>query len=555
MTITLRPYQTEALDEIWQALQVKTNVLVQASCSAGKTILFAKIIQRLLRENPDYRAVIMADREILVQQAWEKLKIVAPELDPYIGFCCASISPKKETMKPVTIASRQSMAGSVDAMKAVNLVIFDEVHLVGLPVDGQPLDQFGRIFQVLRDKNQHVRLLGVTATPYRLSQGYCYGDRNRADSQPYFDRVDSRITTKSLLTQGFLAPVTGYIAKDASMAGDLSTVGKVAGEYNMGELEAAMMKEIHLQSVVDAYQKYCANRRCTVIFCTSIKHCESVAEMIPGAVAVHSQNDNHIGMDARVFVSVAKLTTGVDRTDIDALIIARATMSPALHVQMIGRAMRLHPGKENAIVVDIVGNTERFGLNLDDPVVKIPNTPGGGEAPSKICPGKNPDGSACAMRLHASVRVCPHCGQVFTAEEVEALLPDLKKVAFNEPEPPETLDVEEMLVCFHVSQASGKKMLRVDFSDGAIFGGEKASAYLGFSDEYSGFFLEKSAALWGQLCPDYPMPDSAEEAFEVQKMMIQPSQVIYRREGKFKNILEVIFTEKQEVTSLDDIPF
>jgi len=51
------------------------------------------------------------------------------------------------------------------------------------------------------------------------------------------------------------------------------------------------------------------------------------------------------------------------------------------------------------------------------------------------------------------------------------------------------------------------------------------------------------------------MPDSAEEAFEVQKMMIQPSQVIYRREGKFKNILEVIFTEKQEVTSLDDIPF
>jgi hypothetical protein len=159
------------------------------------------------------------------------------------------------------------------------------------------------------------------------------------------------------------------------------------------------------------------------------------------------------------------------------------------------------------------------------------------------------------MRLHASVRVCPHCGQVFTAEEVEALLPDLKKVTFNEPEPPETIDVDRMLVCFHVSQASGKRMLRVDFSDGAIFGGEKTSAYLGFSDEYSGFFLEKSAALWGQICPDYPMPDSAEEAFEVQKMMIQPSQVIYQREGKFKNILELIFTEKQEAVSLDEVPF
>jgi len=263
------------------------------------------------------------------------------------------------------------------------------------------------------------------------------------------------------------------------MAVDLNAVGKVAGEYNMGELGSTMLKEIHLQSIVDAYQKYCAARRCTVIFCTSIKHCEAVAEMIPGAVAVHSKNDNHIGMDARVFVSVAKLTTGVDRTDIDALIIARATMSPALHVQMIGRAMRLHPGKENAIVVDIVGNTERFGLDLDDPVVKIPNAPGGGEAPSKICPGKNSDGSACAMRLHASVRVCPHCGQVFTAEEVEALLPDLKKVAFNEPEPPETIDVAGMFVFSHTSQASGKKMLRVEFSDGAIFGGEKSERLSG----------------------------------------------------------------------------
>jgi superfamily II DNA or RNA helicase len=66
MTITLRPYQTEALDEIWQSLQTKTNVLVQASCSAGKTILFAKIVQRLLRENPDYRVIIMADRVIQV---------------------------------------------------------------------------------------------------------------------------------------------------------------------------------------------------------------------------------------------------------------------------------------------------------------------------------------------------------------------------------------------------------------------------------------------------------------------------------------------------------
>jgi len=62
----LRDYQTRTLDQVWNALQVKTNVLLTAPCSAGKTILFSKIIQRLLRENPAFRCLILVDREILV---------------------------------------------------------------------------------------------------------------------------------------------------------------------------------------------------------------------------------------------------------------------------------------------------------------------------------------------------------------------------------------------------------------------------------------------------------------------------------------------------------
>jgi len=559
MKITPRPYQVAALNDIWAALQVKNNVLLQACCSFGKTIVFSCIIKRLLKENPSFRMIVMADRELLIKQAYEKLVAVAPELSQYIGFACASISSKKDTTKPITIASRQTFANLVEGIEAVQLIIFDEVHLVSLPVDDKPHDQFGKILSHLRDINPNVRFLGCTATPHRLGQGYIYGDKCRADSTPYFDKVDHQGKTKDLLNMGYLTPIRGYIAKPDQMGLDLQTIGMVAGDFNQGQLETMMLKEVHIQSVVDAYNEYCTDRKCTIIFCTSIQHCETIADLIPGAIPIHSKNKNHIGMDTKCFTSVAKLTTGVDRTDIDALIIARATMSPALHIQMIGRAARLHEGKKDSIVVDIVGNTEKFGLDLDNPVVKIPNCPGSGEAPTKICPGKFPDGSSCAMKLHASIRVCPECDQKFTAEEVEALLPELKQVQFNEPEPPVMLDVAEMVVDLHTSRASGKEMLKVTFNDGLM---DSATIYLGFADHYEGFFLEKSQDLWQQLSPGYPFPDSSDEAEMVSGAFIQPSQIEYQLKDKFKNVTQLFFNEvkaqEQAVKlemALDEIPF
>ena len=76
----LRDYQIRTLDAVWAAMQVQKNTLMVAPCGSGKTILFSKLAQRLLREHPNFRVLILVDREILVRQFAEKLAKVAPEL-------------------------------------------------------------------------------------------------------------------------------------------------------------------------------------------------------------------------------------------------------------------------------------------------------------------------------------------------------------------------------------------------------------------------------------------------------------------------------------------
>jgi len=554
MKIIPRPYQIRVLNELWTALQVKQNILFVACCSAGKTIVFSKLIQRLIREQPHRRVMIMADREILVSQAVDKLLTVAPELAPFTGICCAAMG-QTDTHKTVTICSRQSIINRVDKIQPVDLLIFDEVHLTAPQIDGKPLDQFGKIYMALRDRSPNMRFIGCTATPYRLGTGYIYPPLIREDATSYFDQVDSVVTIKELLANNppHLSSVKGLIAESEEMKADLSKVGKVAGEFNLGQLEEVSLKEFHLNSVVEAYQDFSNNedfgkRECCLIFCTTIKHCEAVADLIPGCVPIHSKNKNTIeGNSAKCYTSVAKLTTGLDRTDVDLIVVARGTASPALHVQMIGRGARLHVGKKDCLVVDLVGNCNIHGLDLDNPVVKVPNIPGGGEFPSKVCPGEIED-FACGAVLHAAVRKCPECGFEFTTESIEALLPDLKKVVFNEELPPEIVNVQFMDIYETVSKTSEKSMLVAEFSSDD-FGAKNTRLYMMFEgDGYSGYPVKKTQKFWEQLTCD-PFPETAKEAIESEFEI--PKSIMVKTDGKFKNISALIYGEADIVNMKD----
>ena len=580
MEISLRPYQIKILDQLWSAMQVKKNVLCQAPCSSGKTLLFSKIIQRLLKENSNFRCLILLDREILVSQSWDKLIMVAPELADNIGIVCASVTPHKELIRRVTIASRQTLINQLDGFEPVKLIICDECHLMPMrKIDKDPEDQYGRILQNLWDKNPNMRLLGFTASPYRLGSkgGYIYGDRNAPDVIPYFDRIDATVSNKEMIGNGYIVPIKGYARVSAAMTEDLATVNKIAGEYNIKELADVLCKELHITACVTAYKEFAEPHKCkkTVIFCTTIDHCEQVAQAFIEAgypaLAIHSKltkQENQRRMDelatgiTQIFTSVAKLTTGLDVDIIDCLILARPTESTSLFQQMIGRAQRLAPGKKDCLLIDLVGNTQTFGLDMDNLYVKVPKGSGGGEAPSKICPGTNMDGTICGKKLHAAVLVCPDCGFIFPKQETQDRLGLMEKVSYGQTdlEPPEWYDVESMSSEIWFAK-SGKQLLRISLKlppESAYAAPEIISVWICFSDNYTGYAVDAGYEKWVQFS-DEDFPDTVEEGIFLAEATFKiPSRVLCQR--KKDGYLEAINFEfgetedEKEITINEDKP-
>lgn len=554
-----RPHQKTAFDKLWYALQREDAVLLEAACSAGKTLIFSEIIRKLLQTYPDFRALILTDREILVTQTQEKLSIVAPELLLDIGIVCAGASAKKELEKRVTIASRQSLKNQMNNFPPVNLVVVDECHLLAMPKIGrvEPAGEFGIIIDKLREYNPRIRLLGVTATPYRLGVGYIYGERNRPGSDPYFDKLHHKITIKELLDAGYLAPLTGKTAIDDTMECDLSNVGMVAGEYNLGSLSDVMMRSVHITSAVEVYQEFARNRKKTLAFCVTIDHAEKLKEAFEDsgvpALTIHSNQDTFYGHHAmqelnnpnsqvKVFCSVAKLTTGMDVPSIDCIMMARATKSTALYKQILGRGQRIFPTKTDCLVLDLVGNNNEFGTNLDKLKVKYSN-PGASDQKSttrKECP-------ECGADLHIAIRVCPECEYQYPVEQFkDADKPDMVDVNYGYA-PPEILKVIDMFPELHMSKKSEKTLLKVRFeAERTALKNVTATIWLCFPDDgYGGYAVEKGRLHWMKLARNKDFPMSAEEALSrAPKEFISPAEIKIDLNKEYPEVLEMI-----------DIPF
>lgn len=574
--IDLRPYQVRTLDQAWDAMQYQHNVLIVAPCAAGKTIMFAKIVQRLLRENPTFRALILVDREILVTQSRDKLFSVAPELGGDIGIVCSSVTADKDHSKRVTIASRQTLVNQLDRFEPVQLTIIDECHLMAVPKtsDIEPPDQFAKIISALREYNPNMRLLGCTASPYRLGTGYIFGGNNKEESNPYFQQIDAEITTKELLYGGFIAPLTGRVSTGEGFTDDLKSVAITGGEYNLGQLSDLMCKETHVQSCVDAWKQYASDRKKTLVFCTTIKHSETVAKAfstqgIP-AYAIHSklspieETARMAALEngtAKVFTSVAKLTTGMDVIDLDCGIMARPTKSTALYKQMVGRFQRIAPGKIDALIIDLVGATKEFGTDMDNLKVTVPRG-GDGEAPFKICPGDMPDGTVCGQSVHASLQYCPHCSYEFPRNEaVEAKLGKLNKVDFNKMPDPEEYTVTHVEYHPHESRNTGKKLIKVEYQCGINL---RFNEWVCLPDFYEGYAVSKARDWWEDRS-DEPFPDSVDEFMFLADSLIQPASVVVVQDGKYYRVKKCKFEKwpggddefvmADRVVEGDEVPF
>jgi DNA repair protein RadD len=520
--VNLRPYQRESVDALWRYFERDTgNPLVVAPTGSGKSVLIATFVREVLATYPDTRVLVMTHVKELVEQDAAKLEALLPF--GMVGVYSAGLR-RREVGRAVTVASVQSIAANMKHLPSVDLVIIDEAHLV--PPDGE--GRYRTVLDSLRALVPHVKVIGFSATPYRLKSGWLHTDGG------IFTDIAHEVEIPPLVEAGYLCRMR---SKAGRAEADLSGVHVRGGEYIAAEVEAAMDTEALVHRACDEIDLYCWDRRKWLIFCAGLGHVEHVAEELRRrghAIATVSgetpreERDNVVaGLRSGVFRGVVNcnvLTTGFDAPDIDAVVLLRATKSPGLYMQMVGRGMRPHPAKTDCMVLDFGGNIRRHGP-ID--AVTPQASSGGGTAPIKTCP-------ECREVIVAAALTCPACGHVF---EVVKKAPH-KTVAEALPVLSEDVEVVVSSVGYHLHAKPGKPpSMRVDYRCGLA----TYSEWVCF--DHGEFPARKARGWWRHRDGAQPPPQSTAEALERTHELATPAAIKVRREGKFWRVVSASAAE------------
>lgn len=342
----LRPYQAEARDAIlsaWDEGYRKTLLVLPTGC--GKTVVFASVTENQVRRGR--RVLIMAHRGELLSQAADKLK-VASGLDSVLEKAESSSLGSNAS---VTIGSVQSLA------QEKRLARFPEDHFQDIIVD-EAHHCLSESYQRVLEHFPNANILGVTATPDR-------GDMKNLGE--YFDSKAYEYTMPEAIRQGYLSPVKAQLIP---LELDLGNVSISNGDYSAGEVGNAL--EPYLNQIAQEMKKYCRHRK-TVVFlpliATSQKFCRMLNDLGFHATEANGNSDDRTQVLADfeagkydVLCNSMLLTEGWDCPAVDCIVVLRPTKVRSLYQQMVGRGMRLYPGKENLLLLDFLWLTSRHDL-------------------------------------------------------------------------------------------------------------------------------------------------------------------------------------------------
>lgn len=380
--LTLRPYQHEAVASVYQHLRERDdNPCVVIPTGGGKTPVMATICRDAV-VTWGGRVLIVAHVKELLEQSADKLRVICPEVK--FGIYSAGLK-RRDTQAPVIVAGIQSIYKRACELGPLDLILVDEAHMI--PPEGEGMYQ--QFLSEAKVVNPSLRVIGLTATPYRLKSGLiCTPDH-------FLNQVCYEVGVRELIVQGFLSPL---VTKAGITRVDTSAVHVRGGEFVAAEVEDLMDQDELVEAACQEIVAATHDRSAVLIFATGIKHGRHVQDVLRrkhgvecGFVSGETPTDER---DATLkafrdgamqyLCNVNVLTTGFDAPNIDCVVMLRPTMSPGLYYQMVGRGFRLFPGKANCLVLDFGGNVLRHG-----PVdaIRIQERPGGsGEAPAKECP-------------------------------------------------------------------------------------------------------------------------------------------------------------------------
>lgn len=520
MSVQLRPYQVEAVQSIYDYFANNTgNPLIVLPTGAGKSLTMAAFIQGAIAQYPETRVVVLTHVKELIKQDAEAILRYWPQAP--VGVWSAGLGKRQRDQ--ITVAGIQSVHNRPAAFGRTDLVIIDEAHLLSKKSDSM----YGRFLAGLRNHNKHLKVIGLTATPYRMDSGRL----TKGDDRVFTD-ISYEADVGVLIKDGFLCPL---VAKAGATKADLSEVHTRGGEFVAGELQDAMNKDHLINGALDEIERLAADRQHILGFCSGIDHARNVAQAardrgwaadyVSGEMAAGDRDAKIKAFkdgNLRFLCNAMLLTTGFDYPSIDCIVMLRPTKSTGLYVQIMGRGLRKDGVKENTLVLDFSDNIMRHGpIDRVVPPREKGDADSEGVAPAKMCPD-------CNELVHPSVMECPSCGHLWEREAAHGVeAADLVVVAATEE--PRVYKVDRVDYAYY--QKPGRPpSLKVTY----ICGISNFTEWVPLEDERS--YVRKHAIRW---CWDRGMPSD----YTVEKLLQEivnfriPDFITVKMDGKYWKVI------------------
>ncbi len=402
-----RSYQEDALRAVWDyyANGKSGNPVIAHPTGTGKSVLPAVFMERILKVWPNQRFLLATHVSELIRQNADELQTHwngAP-----LGIYSAGLG-KKECANSIIYGGIQSMAKNPAAFGHRDIMFIDEAHLVS----DDESSQYLTFIATLRLINPAMRIIGMSATPFRMGMGYLTGGKIFTD---IIHDLTSLEGFNKLLADGYMKPL---VPRRTHTELDVSNVQVKGGEFVGNQLQAAVDVDKTTYAAVKETVEAGYNRRSWLIFASGIQHAEHIANCLSSfgieCAAVHSKqsadyNDAAIrafkNNTLRAISNYSQLTTGFNHPDIDLISDLRPTMSIPLHIQKLGRGTRPTPSAANCMVLDFSRNVPRLGP-INDPIIPRKKNSAPGDVPVKLCP-------KCGTYNHTRVQFCTSCDHEF----------------------------------------------------------------------------------------------------------------------------------------------
>ena len=561
----LRYYQDDAVQSTYDYLRrTSTNPCIVIPTGGGKTPVLATISRDAV-QRWNGRVCILAHVKELLEQSVNKLQAICPDIP--VGVYSAGLK-RRDVESPIIVAGIQSVYKRACELGAFNLILIDEAHM--LPPDGEGMYQ-----QFLADAktvNPNVRLIGLTATPFRLKSGELCGPDNLLNDVSY------EISVKELINQGYLCPV---LTKAMVNRIDTSGLHIRAGEFIASEVEDLVNGDDMVLAACREVVHLTEDRKSVLIFGASVPHAEQIQHTIQrltgsecGLVTGDTPADERdvllrrfkgerIQVDLfggetaplKYLVNVNVLTTGFDAPNIDCVAMLRPTASPGLYYQMVGRGFRLSPEKQNCLILDYGENIRRHGP-VDALIPQSKRGGGGGVPPMKECP-------ECQTVMLAAFASCPECDYQF---------PPAERTTTHETSASEDGIISGQVIDIEYDVC--RVEYRVHTKKGATEDDPRTMRvmyYTSIADSVSEWVCpehEPGSFAYGKFCKwwdersNYMFPESAQHAVDIAENggLAEPSRIKVRTVTgeRFPRIIDYQLgpvPDVQEMPDLSEIPF